>query len=213
MLTKSVKKKKIINTHFDNKHTASGCTTRLQQLQIQVSTNDKAQRTLLRSKEKCHTESVWKGSYPFPWLFGALRKCLSSVKQCKCLSCISMSPHLVCTNKLSRTKREEDEKREGVLDLKSARCRLGKQPGEERERMREREGGNWKSGCGPHPSTPPKHPQAASPAVLQLHVWGSTLPLSPSLVPKTPGSRSPRGSLLCHSQRIIPVTESSIIRR
>lgn len=173
----------------------------------------KAQRALQRSKEKCHTESVWKGSYPFPWLFGALRKCLSSVKQCKCLSSLLASPHLVWTNKLSRTKREEkkDEKREGVLDLKRACCRLGKPPDKERERMREREGANCKSRCGSHPSTPPKHPQAASSAVLQLHVWGSTLPLFPYfLPPKKPGSRSPRASVLGHSWRIILVTESSI---
>lgn len=46
--------------------------------------------------------------------------------------------------------------------------------------MSEREGANYKSGCGLHPSTPPKHPQAASLAVLQLHVWGSTLCVFPS---------------------------------
>lgn len=140
---------------------------------------------VLRSNKKCHTESVWKGSYPFPWLFGALRKCLSSVKQCKCLPSVSVSPHLVLNKQLSRTKEkgEKDEKRKGVLDLKGACCRLGKQPDEEREQMREREGANYKSGCGLHPSTPPKHPQAASLALLQLHVWGSTLYPFPSFIP------------------------------
>lgn len=68
------------------------------------------------------------------------------------------------------------------LDLRSTRCRLGKQPGGGRERVREREGAGWKSGCGSHPSTPPKHPRAASSAVLQLHVWGSTPSFLPSFV-------------------------------
>lgn len=48
--------------------------------------------------------------------------------------------------------------------------------------MREREGAGWKSGCGSHPSTPPKHPRATSSAVLQLHVWESALSLLPSFV-------------------------------
>ena len=56
-------------------------------------------------KEKQHTESVWKGSYPFPWLCGALRKCLRSAKQCKGLRPITASPHV--ENKLSRTNGEK----------------------------------------------------------------------------------------------------------
>lgn len=183
MLTQSVKL--IIITHLDNKPTRYSCTAALQQLQIQLSTTTQSTvNTVLRSNKKCHTESVWKGSYPFPWLFRALRKCLSSVKQCKCLPSVSVSPHLVLNKQLSRTKEkgEKDEKRKGVLDLKGACCRLGKQPDEERDQMREREGANYKSGCGLNPSTPPKHPQAASLALLQLHVWGSTLCAFPSFI-------------------------------
>lgn len=56
---------------------------------------------------------------------------------------------------LSRTKEEDKvkEKWEGVLDLKKKnRCRLGKQPEEEREKVGLREGENQKSGCSFHPS-------------------------------------------------------------
>lgn len=105
-------RKKIMNRNFDNKHTRSSGTRTLQQLQQK---QHKAQPTLPRSKEKCHTESVWKGSCPFPWLFGALRKCLSSVKQCKCLSrYLGESPSsLNKQTKLSRTKRGKKTEEKG----------------------------------------------------------------------------------------------------
>jgi len=64
--------------------------------------------------------------------------------------------------------------------------------------MRQKLGANYKSSCALHPSTPPKHPQAASTAVLQLHFWGSILYLFPSStpLPEMQGPGSTRGSLL-----------------
>lgn len=94
-----------------------------------------------------------------------------------------MSPHLVWTINFQKLEGRERWGTGRCTDLKSACCRLGKQPGEESKRTREREGVNYKSRRGLHPSTPPKHPQAEPSALLQLHVWGGILYVFPSFIP------------------------------